>query len=140
MRHYERSALRTQRFSLNEDERQVYDAMVVSQRLSTSYFIAWRDAKFTIDVGNIPRLKEILVIVAHILGLESVSFMLRDAPDVVETVAVSLRPTVKQWIRTPWSPGTPTDSGPLAERLAALAVMFHLDPVLFAATQTLLPS
>ncbi|CUG86680.1 Hypothetical protein, putative [Bodo saltans] len=137
IRRYEQSALPKKHFSLDLDERSVYDAMI-SQKLPASYFIARRGGKFIIDDTDNVRLKQILVVVGHVLGLKKVLFAKRDAPDRVETVVVSKRPEVEE-CRLTWSQYHPTNKRPFAEKLEALALTFHLDPDLFTLKQSLLP-
>jgi hypothetical protein len=139
---YELSASTKQHFRLTGEPRDVYRAMVMTQRLPTSYFLARRDCEMT-DEPTIPRLRELLCFVAHVLGCKVVSFSSHDAPDVVEDVPIVLRREVERCIRKRWSVDAPTDPRPHDVKIEALALMFAMDPaVLLAAPspQSLLPA
>ncbi|CUG58722.1 Hypothetical protein, putative [Bodo saltans] len=139
---YKKSASRKQHFSVDEEARQVYKKMVWEQGLPASYYFARRDSKFVED-DCVPRVRDILIMSSHILGLESVEFSSFDTPEDVEVVAVLLRPEVERCIRRTWSLETPIDTRPHEEKLEALAIMFKMDPAVLRTPQSnesLLPS
>ncbi|CUG57836.1 Hypothetical protein, putative [Bodo saltans] len=132
---YKKSSLRKQHFSVDEEARQVYKKMVWEQGLPASYYLARRDSKFVED-DSVPRVRDILIMSSHILGLEFVEFSSFDTPEDVEVVAVLLRPEVERCIRRTWSLDSPIDTRPHEEKLEALAIMFKMDPAVLRTPQS----